>query len=200
MVQQILFYLFAVLTLASALSVVLSKHPVRSVLSLVLTLVSGAVLWLLLEAEFLALILIVVYVGAVMVLFLFVVMMLDVEQESRQKTYVVYWPLVLLVLAAFLWILLQALGSRYFGLSLFKNPDSAPLGYSNVSDVGMMLFSQYLYPFEIAGVLLLSGMIAAIAFTFRGRKSGTKTQNIAKQVRVQASDRLTLLDLNKENV
>ena len=195
MAQQILFYVFAFLTVIGALTVVLSRHPVRAVLSLVVTLICGAVIWLLLEVEFLALILIVVYVGAVMVLFLFVVMMIDVDRESHQKTFVAYWPLALLVAVLFFAVLAFNFGVQHFGLNVFPAPTAEPQGYSNITELGMALFTQYLYPFEIAGVLLLSAMIAAIALTFRGRKPGTKTQRISEQIRVKSADRLTMVEM-----
>ncbi len=195
MPQTVFFYLFAALTVIGALSVIFSRHPVRAVLSLVLTFICGSVLWLLLEVEFLALALVVVYVGAVMVLFLFVVMMIDVDQESQQKTFVSYWPVALVVGLLFFVLLAGALGSKHFGLNLFPAPLSHPEGYSNIQDVGMVLFTQYLYPFEIAGALLLAAMMAAIALTFRGRKPGTKTQVIADQIRVKASDRLRMVKM-----
>ncbi len=194
--SQILFYIFSALTVMGALIVVFSKHPVRAVLSLVLTFICGSVLWLLLEVEFLALALVVVYVGAVMVLFLFVVMMIDVDVESQQKTYVSYWPFSLLIAVLLFGLLAWALSPHQFGLSHFPTPPAHPEGYSNISDLGMVLFTQYLYPFEIAGVLLLAAMMAAIALTFRGRKPGTKTQVIAEQVRVKASDRLTMVKMD----
>jgi NADH-quinone oxidoreductase subunit J len=196
MAQQVLFYVFAFLSLVGALTVVFSRHPVRAVLSLVLTLVCGSVLWLLLEVEFLALMLIVVYVGAVMVLFLFVVMMIDVEVEAHQKTYVKYWPIGLLLGVIFFGVLGWGFSSGAFSVDHFPVPPSHSASYSNTKELGMLLFTQYLYPFELAGVLLLSGMIAAIALTFRGRKPGTKTQVIREQIRVKSADRLTMVELN----
>ena len=195
MAQEILFYIFAALTVAGALSVVFSRHPVRAVLSLVLTFICGSVIWLLLEVEFLALALVVVYVGAVMVLFLFVVMMIDVDIESHQKTYVSYWPISLFIAILLFGLLASVLNSHRFGLGNFPAPLPHSIGYSNIQDLGQVLFTQYLYPFEIAGALLLAAMMAAIALTFRGRKPGTKTQIIAEQVRVKASDRLKMVSM-----
>jgi NADH-quinone oxidoreductase subunit J len=200
--QAVFFYLFAALTVMGALSVIFSRHPVRAVLSLVLTFICGSVLWLLLEVEFLALALVVVYVGAVMVLFLFVVMMIDVDVESRHKTFVSYWPLALLVAILFFVLLAGVLNAHRFGLTTFPAPAPHEAGYSNIQDLGMVLFTQYLYPFEIAGALLLAAMVAAIALTFRGRKPGTKTQIISEQIRVKASERLRMvnMDINQGTV
>ncbi len=195
MVESVLFYIFAAITLFAALSVILSRNPVRAVLSLVVAFVSAACIWMLLEVEFLALALIVIYVGAVMVLFLFVVMMLNIGSAERRASFVPYWP-VALILGILLTVMLAIwMGPSHFGLSHYPAPLPEPEGYSNIKVLGMLLYTQYVYPFEIAAVLLLAAMIAAIALTHRGKQMDMKTQNPSDQVKVQASDRLQWVDL-----
>lgn len=197
MAHEILFFLFSVLTIAGALMVITSKHPVRAVLSLVATFFCAAVLWLLIQAEFLALILIVVYVGAVMVLFLFVVMMIDVDKETERKGFVKYWILALVVGVLFLAMLIWVFLKSNFGLHAYPAPGPVGADYSNIKALGFVLFTQYIYPFEVAGALLLAAMMAAIALTFRGRKPGTRAQNIAKQIQTKSTDRLTMVKVEQ---
>jgi NADH-quinone oxidoreductase subunit J len=188
------FYATSAVLLTAALSVVLVKHPVRAVLSLIVCFVSSAVLWVLLGAEFLALSLIVVYVGAVMVLFLFVVMMLDVDLAALKDGWVRYVGFGILtaglMMAAIAWVLLSPSQSGYF--QTLNNPETFSADYSNVKALGFVLYSRYLYPFEIAGVLLTVAIIAAIALAFRGRKT-RQIQNPAEQVLVTKEGRLKLI-------
>jgi len=195
---QVLFYLFASLCVISALMVITSRNPVRAVLSLVATFVSAACLWMLIEAEFLALALIVVYVGAVMVLFLFVVMMLDIDTAELKASFVRHWPVAAVMGTGVIAILIWAVGPGHFGLNYIPSPAPHATGYSNISELGMSLFSNYLYPFELAAVLLMAAMIAAITLTFRGHRSGTKAQIPSKQVAVQAKDRLHIVKMPAE--
>ncbi|NCX94389.1 MAG: NADH-quinone oxidoreductase subunit J, partial [Gammaproteobacteria bacterium] len=174
MIELILFYCFASLAVLAGFSVILSRNPVHAVLSLVGAFVATACLWLMLESEFLALVLVVVYVGAVMVLFLFVVMMLDIEIASHKASFVSYWAIALVSGVMLLALLGWALGNGHFGLKLY--PETAlPMDYNSTQVLGLQLFTHFVYPFEIAGALLLAAMIAAIALTFRGRKPGTKS-------------------------
>lgn len=187
-VMQGLFLVFASIASAAALGVVLSSHPVRAVLFLILSFLASAGTWMLLGAEFLSLALILVYVGAVMILFLFVVMMLDVEEEVQ--------------LSVFFKHLCGGIGvaSLFFGLitfavthskALFTVPLAIPAaGYSSTKSLGALLFTEYLYPFEVAGLLLLAGMIAAIALTYRGPKADRRVQSVSAQVKVTKADRL----------
>lgn len=198
MTTQILFYIFAGICVVSGLMVITSRNPVRAVLSLVVTFVSMACIWMLMEAEFLALALIVVYVGAVMVLFLFVVMMLDIDKAEIKASFVRYWPLAAVMGIGVIAIVIWAVGPGHFSLNYFPAPAPHAADYSNVSELGMALFTNYLYPFELAAVLLLAAMIAAITLTFRGHRLGTKAQIPSKQVAVKASDRLQIVKMDVE--
>lgn len=173
--------------------VITSKNPVKAVLSLVFTFVATAAVWLMAKAEFLALVLIVVYVGAVMVLFLFVVMMLDIKQASSKASFVKYWPIALifgtLISAILLYVFMDI-------PILWDTPHSAsaiPKDFSNISSIGMKLFSEFVYPFEVAGVILLTAMIAAICLVNKKVRAGTRAQIPAKQISTDPKDRLTLL-------
>lgn len=195
MTIQILFYIFAILAVLAGANVIISRNPVRAVLSLVFCFVATAVLWLLLEAEFLALVLIVVYVGAVMVLFLFVVMMLDIKTATRKASFVLYWPVAGICGILILLMLIRVLGPNTFGLEHVPPPSSLPLDYSSIKALGYALFTDYVYPFELAAVLLLAAMVAAITLTHRGRRGGAKVQKAAEQIHVKAKDRLTVVKM-----
>lgn len=198
MALNVLFYIFAALALAGSLSVITSKSPVKAVLSLVGVFIATAVIWLILEAEFLALALIVVYVGAVMVLFLFVVMMLDIKTAVRNASLVRYWPLAALFSIAMVSFLIWIFSTQDPSLSEALVPAAQPANYSNIAALGMSLFTNYIYPFELAGMLLLAAMVAAITLTHRGRKAGSKAQNPAKQVKVNPKDRLQIVSMASE--
>ncbi len=189
-VLELLFYGFAALVLFSAVMVITSRYPVRAVLFLVLTFFASAVLWMMLHAEFLALVLIFVYVGAVMTLFLFVVMMLNLDIVPRQKQWVKFLPLALLIIGVLLLLMLWALQPHFF-----SNQDypwiSQPENYSNVKQLGALLYTDYMYPFELAAALLLVAIIAAISLVFRG-KHGSKAQSVSQQVATRPQDRLRI--------
>lgn len=191
MALNFFFMIFALVAFVSSLMVVTARHPVRAVLSLVLCFVAMAGAWMLLQAEFLSLVLVVVYVGAVMVLFLFVVMMLDVDQAERKRGWVAYWPLVLMLVVVMFVLLLQFLHA----LVLAKPTNTWDLTGSNIQQVGLNLFTYQLYPFELAALILLAAMVAAIALTFRGKQKNDRAQVIARQVKVSPKDRLRLIDL-----
>lgn len=198
MVPTILFYIFAALTIIGALCVITSRNPVQAVLFLVLTFISAAVIWLLLNVEFLALALIVIYVGAVMVLFLFVVMMLNIQVATRKASFVVYWPIAGIIGVLLVVLLCHYIGPQYFGLQNYPAPAAAPADYSNIKALGMVMYTQYIFPFELAAVLLLAAMIAAIALTHRGRRKGVKSQRPNEQVTVRAQDRLRVVSMPSE--
>jgi NADH-quinone oxidoreductase subunit J len=198
MLQEILFYVFASLSILSGLCVITAKHPVRCVLFLVLTFVATSVTWLLMQVEFLALALIVVYVGAVLVLFLFVVMMIDVDETVEQKSSKKMWPIVALFGAAMIAMLAWLLGPKHFGLAVVPALAPLPVDYSSVRVLGDALYSNYLYAFEIAAMLLLAAMIAAISLTFRGRRQGTKSQDIAKQIKTKSHDRIKIVQVESK--
>lgn len=190
-----LFWVLSGVALVSAMQLILAKNAVKAVLSLVLSFFSTAGLWLLLEMEFLAMSLVLVYVGAVMVLFLFVVMMIDVETESLKSGFTRHLPLgaclsVLLVVG-----LVYALSAPQFpaaNIALSALP-STPLVGSQVKALGEVLYTQFLYPLEIIGLLLLVAMVAAISLTFKGRRAGNKAVPAHEQVRVQKKARLSLV-------
>jgi NADH-quinone oxidoreductase subunit J len=192
---QILFYAFSAVLVAAALGVVVTRNPVHSALCLVLAFFSSAAIWLLIEAEFLAIVLVLVYVGAVMVLFLFVVMMLDVNVEEMRRGFTRYawlgWLVAFLVIA-------QIVGVVWFrGLGIDATVGAAPLpaDYSNTRALGEVLYTQYVYPFELAAVMLLVAIVAAIALTLR-RRQGLKPQDVARQVAVRREDRVRLVKMD----
>jgi NADH-quinone oxidoreductase subunit J len=178
------FYLFAGITIASAFMVIASRNPVHSVLFLILAFVNAAGLFLMMGAEFLAMILVVVYVGAVAVLFLFVVMMLDVDFAELREGYLQYLPIGALIGIVFLIELVLVVGSWVIDPQMIQAPTStAPVaaGVSNTAAIGMVLYTQYFYFFQAAGLILLVAMIGAIVLTLRERV-GVKRQNISEQV------------------
>ena len=188
--QTACFIVFAVIALGAALAVVSVKNTVHGVLALVLTFFSAACIWMLAQAEFLALALVVVYVGAVMVLFLFVVMMLDVDLEPMREGFIKYLPVG--VLAAVI-MLVEMLG--IIGIKAYDVPAGAnPAGASNIEWLGMALFSNYLLPFEIAALILTVGLVAAVVLALRVR-TFSKHQNPAAQSAVRASDRVRLVKM-----
>jgi len=197
---QIIFYACSVLLIASALMVISSKNSVRAVLFLILSFFYAACLWMLLEAEFLAILLILVYVGAVMVLFLFVVMMLDVDFAELKEGFTRYLPIGIVVSAILLYILTQVFGMDAFGPEAYPIPAPHDADYSSVKELGMLLYTHYFYPFEIAALILMVAMIAAISLAFRGKRDGTKSQNIDHQVSVQKSDRLRIVKMKSSTV
>ena len=188
------FYLFAIVTVFAASRVVTARNPVHSALFLVLTFVSAAAIWLLLRAEFLAIVLVLVYVGAVMVLFLFVVMMLDINVDQMRHGFWKSLPVALFVGAAIVIELSMVLWVQ-FGPVKSADAPALPPNYSNTEALGHLLYTDYIYPLEIAGVILLVAMVAAIALTLRRRKDA-KGQTPGQQVRVRSSDRLRIVQLD----
>jgi NADH-quinone oxidoreductase subunit J len=186
------FYCYAAVALFGATMVILSRNSVRAVLFLVLTFVAASGMWMLLQAEFLALVLILVYVGAVMVLFLFVVMMLNMNLSPLREGFVRYLPIGLLIAAALVAQLIFVYKKTDMVALHLGELAMKPADYSNITELGLALYSDYLYPFEIAGVILLVAIVAAIALTFRGPQN-RRRQNIAEQVATQKSDRLRVL-------
>ena len=192
------FYFFSVVLLFAAFRVITARNPVHAVLFLILAFSQAAAVWLLLKAEFLAIALVLVYLGAVMVLFLFVVMMLDIRIDSVRKGFWKHFPLAATVGAL---IALEMAAVLMGGFRAMDEPkavvtalDAAGqvIPYSNTKALGKLLYTEYLYPVEIAAVILLVAMIAAIALTLRQRKD-SKAINPGTQVRVRASDRLTVV-------
>jgi len=197
MIEQISFYVFAGLLIFAASMVITMRNPVHSALFLVMAFFNCAALWLLLEAEFLAITLILVYVGAVMVLFLFVIMMLDINIAKMRDGFAKYLPIAAVVAVVMAIEMILVVGPEHFGLAQFAEPVRAASDYSNTRELGNLLYTVYVYPFEIAAVILLVAIIAAISLTMRRRK-GTRHQVIGDQVAVKASDRVRLVKMASE--
>jgi len=194
MFETFLFYAFAAILLVAGVRVITARNPVHSALFLVLSFFTAAALWLLLRAEFLAIALVLVYVGAVMVLFLFVVMMLDINVERLREGFWRNLPLALAVGAIMMFEMVAILGRQYFAEA--RPPEPGP-GYSNTKALGMLLYTDYAYAFEIAAVILLVAIIAAIALTLRQRKDARR-QNPSEQAKVRRADRVELLPMRAE--
>lgn len=195
-VTSILFYVFSVILLLSGLRVITAKNPVHAALFLVLAFVNAACLWMMLGAEFLSLTLILVYVGAVMVLFLFVVMMMDVDLEALRKG---FWKNLPLALVLGVVVLLEML------IVMLKNPVVTEVAnvdpvsqISNSNKLGWVLYTQYSYPVELASMLLLLGLVVAVALTLRKSEKDAKYQNIAKQVATDSRTRFTMVKMDAE--
>jgi NADH-quinone oxidoreductase subunit J len=195
--QSVVFYAFSVILLFAAIRVITTRNPVQAALFLVLAFGTASGLWILLEAEFLAIALILVYVGAVMVLFLFVVMMLDINVDRLREGYWDYLVPGLAVAGIMVLEMGAVLAGRQAGLLTVAAPAPKPAGYSNTKELGRLLYTDYAFPFEIAAVILLVAIVAAIALTLRRRKD-TKYQNPARQVRVQRERRVRLVSMPAE--
>jgi NADH-quinone oxidoreductase subunit J len=194
MFETWLFYAFAVVLLASGLRVVTARNPVHAALFLVLAFFTAAAIWLLLRAEFLAIALVVVYVGAVMVLFLFVVMMLDINLERVREGFWRNLPLALVVGGVMVVEMFSILANRIWGTGATRQ---LPADYSNTKELGRVLYTQYAYAFEIAAVILLVAIIAAIALTLRRRKD-SRSQDPSSQVRARREERVQLVSMPAE--
>ncbi len=193
----LVFYVFSAILILASAAVISVRNPVHAALFLVLAFFSAAALWMLLKAEFLAIALVLVYVGAVMVLFLFVVMMLDINVEEMRKQFRSYLPVGLLVGAAVAIEMLLVLSLAFTKKSDSAGAQGIVVDGSNTKALGIELFTRYIYAVEIAGVLLLVAIVAAIALTLRPRRE-TKYQNPAEQVRVERDQRLRILKLAAE--
>jgi NADH-quinone oxidoreductase subunit J len=197
-VQELIFYAFSIVMVLAAGAVITVRNPVFAALFLVLTFFTAAAIWMLLEAEFLAIVLVVVYVGAVMVLFLFVVMMLDINIDTLKEGFIRYLPVALVVAVAMVAEMLMVIWSKgRFGVEAFPVPPPNPVGHSNTQALGELLYTNYLLPFEVAGVILLVAMIAAVALTFR-KRTGIKTQDPARQVRARRDESVRLVKMKSE--
>ena len=195
--EKFLFYVFAALLVFAATMVITRKNPVHSALFLVLAFFNSAGLWMLAEAEFLAIALVLVYVGAVMVLFLFVVMMLDINIAELRAGFVRSAPVAILVALLMVVEMILVVGPARFGLEAVAAPEPKDASYSNTEQLGLELFTNHLYAFEIAAVILLVGIVAAIGLTMRKRPE-TKYQDPARQIAVKARDRLRIIKMDAE--
>jgi len=192
--EKIIFYFFAAVLIFSAIRVISAKNPVHAVLFLINTFFASAALWMLLQAEFLSIVLVLVYVGAVMVLFLFVVMMLDVHFEQLRAEFVKYLPVGIVVgIIIIAEIVLVVVNSSLGGDKLLYKASHAA-GYSNIKELGRLLYTEYLFAFELAALVLLVAIVAAIVLSIR-KKSDALRQNISEQVNTRAEDRLRVIDL-----
>jgi len=197
MFPTILFFIFAGVLVCAALGVILSRNPVYSALLLVLCFFNSAVIWVLLDAEFLGIVLVLVYVGAVMVLFLFVVMMLDINLEKLRADFVGYWPLTVAVAGFVVFAMINVIVVKQLGGATLKTAPALAADYSNTRELGVQLFTRYAYPAQVAALILLVASVAAIVLTLRQRKGG-KPQDIAKQVAVRAKDRVRIVKMASE--
>lgn len=196
--ELFVFYLFSAIMVFAALRVITVRNPVHAAMFLVLTFFTCAGIWLLLEAEFLAITLVLVYVGAVMVLFLFVVMMLDVNVEPLREGFVKYLPAGIFVGVVMLVEMVFLITQRYFKAENFPVPErSTTEAMSNTESLGRLLYGEYLFQFEIAAIILLVAIVAAIALTMR-RRPNTKYQIPSKQVEVRKQDRLRIVQMPSE--
>ncbi|RUS68039.1 NADH-quinone oxidoreductase subunit J [Saezia sanguinis] len=198
MVITAFFYFFAALLVFSGFRVVTARNPVYAVLYLILAFFNAAGIWMLLRAEFLAIVLVLVYVGAVMVLFLFIVMMLDINIDTLRRDFWKYFPVGLMIAVV---IIVEAgivlMGG--FGSETLASVTSEVSARGNAADIGQKLYTDYLYPFEIAAILLLVGMIAAIALTFRPRRANNKAIEVSEQLKANKADRLKVVKLEAVN-
>lgn len=189
-IQQCAFFLFSAVLVMAALMTVIARNPVRSALFLVLSFIAAAALWILLEAEFLGLVLVLVYVGAVMTLFLFVIMMLNIDATEKQPAFVSYLPYAVIIVAVLLGILIYAL----FPVTTAHTLIPATSTISNTQALGSILYTEYAYPFEIVGVLLLLAIIASIALSSK-EKRFNKSIPYEKQFNVKSTDRVRIVKM-----
>jgi NADH-quinone oxidoreductase subunit J len=195
--QDIIFYFFSAVLVSAALGVITARNPVHSALLLVLAFFTSAGLWLLLEAEFLAITLVLVYVGAVMVLFLFVVMMLDINLDHLREGFWKWFPFgafLALIMAAEIAMVLMG---KQFGIDELPAPPSRAADYSNTKELGRLIYTDYVYAFELAAVLLLVAIVAAIALTLRHR-TGIRGLEVSEQVAVKREDRVRMVSMPSE--
>jgi NADH-quinone oxidoreductase subunit J len=192
--NSFVFYILSAILLLASLRVITARNPVHSALALVLAFFTAAGLWLLLEAEFLAITLVLVYIGAVMVLFLFVVMMLDINLEELRRGFWSYLPAGALVGGLMVVEMIMVLAGRDYGLA---EPVARAADYSNTRELGLLLYTEYVYPFELAAVLLLVAMVAAITLTHR-KRGDTRQLNPADQVKVKRADRIRMVNIKPQ--
>lgn len=196
-IEPIIFYLFSAILVLASTMVILVRNPVHAVLFLVLAFFTCAGIWILLEAEFLAIVLVLVYVGAVMVLFLFVVMMLDINVIPLREGFMKYLPAGAIVATVILVEMTLVVGPDHFGMDTIAAPVKHAGDYSNTKELGSILYTVYVYPFEIAAVILLVAIVAAITLTMRKRPQ-TKYQDPAQQVMVRREERVRMVKMKAE--
>lgn len=199
-VESVIFYILSLGLVVGSLAMIFSRNAAKAALFLVWSFFSSAGIWILLEAEFLAITLILVYVGAVMVLFLFVIKMLNIDKSTLRAKFAGYFPLGLIVALVIIAEMVLVLGDAQFGLEVMAAPERHGADYSNITELALQLYTVYVYPFELAAVLLLIAIIAAITLVHR-KEVDRKKQNISEQVNVSAKDRVRLVSIttNKED-
>jgi len=195
--EALIFYFFGSVLILAGIGVIIARNPVHSAMSLVLAFVTSSFLWMLLEAEFLAIVLVLVYVGAVMVLFLFVVMMLDVNVERNRAGFTRYAPLGIGLVMLIVGMLGYVVWARTQEMNFLQAPPRAAADFSNTEALGSQLYTVYAYPFELAAVILLVAIVAAISLTMR-RRPGLKVQNVARQVAVRREDRVRIVSMESD--
>jgi len=192
-----IFYFFAIILIFAAVRVITIRNPVHAALHLVLAFFASSALWMLMEAEFLSITLVLVYVGAVMVLFLFVVMMLDINISELREGFVSYLPVGFMIGLVILLEMGMVVGPEFFGLERYSSPLPHAADYSNTAELGNILYTVYVYPFEIAAAILLVAIVAAISLTMR-RRPEAKKQKPGEQVKVRSTDRLRVVKMDAE--
>ncbi|MCC7258168.1 MAG: NADH-quinone oxidoreductase subunit J [Gammaproteobacteria bacterium] len=197
MITTIIFGFLALVLVVAGFGVIMARNPVHAAMFLILAFVTSAVLWLLLEAEFLAIVLVLVYVGAVMVLFLFVVMMLDVNVAVSREGFTRYAPLGAIVAGVMVLELLVVMWAVDSGLPITADLASVPSSHSNTREIGMALYGNHVVEFELAAFILLLAIVVAIMLTLRHRP-GLKTQDVAAQVKVRRQDRVRIVKIPAE--
>lgn len=194
----IIFYAFATVLVLAALKVITARNPVHSALFLVLSFFTAAAIWMLLQAEFLAILLVLVYVGAVMVLFLFVVMMIDIDIAHLRRDFWTYVPMASVVGAIIILEMAIVLVRSFIGRTSPVHAVDKGANYSNTAELGKVLYTDYIYAFEVAGIILLVAIVAAVALTLRKRKDA-KSQSVPEQLRVRAKDRIRIVSMPSES-
>lgn len=194
MIEAIIFYVFAFMTITTATVVVTVRNPIHAALFLVLTFFTSAVIWMTLEAEFLAIILVLVYVGAVMVLFLFVVMMLDINIAQMREGFSRILPLGIVFAVIMLLLMWSVVTDDIFSIESIATPVPKGADFSNTKALGAVLYTEYVFAFEIAAVILLVALVAALSLTMRKRPR-TKYQNPSDQIKVRKADRLRIVKM-----
>ncbi|MDY0012342.1 MAG: NADH-quinone oxidoreductase subunit J [Rhodocyclaceae bacterium] len=195
--KTLLFYVFGSVMLLASLGVITARNPVHAALFLVLAFFNAGGIWMLLQAEFLAITLVLVYVGAVMVLFLFVVMMLDINLDRIREGFWSYLPLGAILGGVVLFEMVLVVGGDYFGLGALPEPPPLSAEASNTRELGRLLYTDYVYPFELASLVLLVAMVAAVALTLRKRQN-IRAIDPAEQIAVKRNDRLTIVSMPAE--
>jgi NADH-quinone oxidoreductase subunit J len=195
--STICFYIFSAILVFAGLRVITARNPVHAVLYLVLAFFTSGMIWMLMQAEFLAIAIVLIYVGAVMVLFLFVVMMLDINVEKLREGFWRYLPVGLVVASIMVAEMAMVLNGRYFDLEHLPAPQAVDASYSNTQALARIIFTDYAYPFELASFVLLVAMIAAVALTYR-RREGVRHLDPAAQVAVKAKDRMVIHSIPSE--